>query len=71
MIYWSFISFSVALASGLFGFGGSSTPAAGLAQTLFFVFLLIAVCLAGVKVARDADGAQRSVEDGDGSRRAD
>lgn len=63
MMYWSFISFSVALASGLFGFGGSSTPAAGMAQTLFFVFLLIAVCLVGVKVAREADGTRQGVKD--------
>ena len=53
MLYWSFISFTVALTSGLFGFGGAATVAAGLAQLLFFVFLGISVLLVAVKAARD------------------
>ncbi len=53
MIYWSYISLAVALASGLFGFGGSTTAAAGSAQMLFFVFLVLAVVLVGIKLARD------------------
>lgn len=53
MIYWSFISLSVALASGLFGFGGSGTEGAWLGQALFFVFLAFAALLVALKFARD------------------
>ncbi len=56
MIYWSFISFAVALTSGLFGFGGSGSEAALLGQALFFVFLLVSVLLVAVKLARDHGG---------------
>jgi uncharacterized membrane protein YtjA (UPF0391 family) len=65
MIHWSFISFCVALAAGLFGFGGSTSAAAGLAQALFFAFLALAVALVGVKLARDASGPGDEVKDAD------
>lgn len=55
MFFWSYIAFTLALAAGLFGFGGASTASAGLAQTLFFVFLGVSIALVGVKVARDHD----------------
>ena len=53
MLYWSFISFTVALAAGLFGFGGNATVAAGFAQILFFVFLGVALVLVAIKAAWD------------------
>lgn len=57
MIFWSFICFSVALASGLIGFGGAATSVASLAQILFFVFFSISVALIAAKLVRDhADG---------------
>ena len=58
MHYWSFISFTVALAAGLFGFGGDATVAAGFAQVLFFVFLGLSLVLVAIKAARDHDGGQ-------------
>lgn len=63
MIYWSFISFCVALTAGLFGFGGSATAAAGLAQVLFFVFLAIAAVLVGVKFTLDENSSAGEVKD--------
>ena len=55
MAYWSYIAFALALAAGLFGFGGDANMAAGVAQTLFFVFLAAAIVLVGLEVARDHD----------------
>lgn len=54
MIFWSFISFAIALAAGLFGFGGSNGGPAGMAQILFFVFLGISIALVAVRIARDS-----------------
>lgn len=65
MIYWSFISFAVALTSGLFGFGGSTTDAALLGQALFFVFLVVSVLLVAVKLARDHGGYREETRDTD------
>lgn len=58
MIYWAFVSLAVALTSGLFGFGGQATVVAGVAQTLFFVFLGVALALVAAKMAseHDSDG---------------
>ena len=55
MIFWAFISFAVSLAAGLLGFGGETTVAAAWAQTLFFVFLGVAVSLVALKMASDQD----------------
>ena len=63
MIYWAFISFAVSLTSGLFGFGGEATVAAGVAQTLFFVFLGVAFALVVAKVAQDYDVASKQQQD--------
>lgn len=65
MIYWAYILLTVALAAGLFGFGGVGSAAAVAAQTLFFVFLSVAVVLVALKVSRDArdDTGQHSARD--------
>ena len=55
MIFWAFTSFAVSLAAGLLGFGGETTVAAAWAQTLFFVFLGVAVSLVALKMASDQD----------------
>ena len=55
MIYWAYVSFTVALTSGLFGFGGQATIVAGVAQTLFFVFLGVALVLVAAKMAHEHD----------------
>ena len=53
MLYWSFISFAVALTAGLFGFGGEASFAAGFAQMLFFVFLGVSLVLVAIKASMD------------------
>lgn len=58
MIYWAYICLTVALAAGLLGFGGEGGAATVAGQTLFFIFLGIAVILIALKVSREArDGA--------------
>ncbi len=63
MIYWSFITFAVALTSGLFGFGGAGTELAWLGQALFFVFLTVSVLLVAIKMARDEYRPAEEVQD--------
>ncbi len=43
MLYWSIIFLVISLIAGLFGFGGISQTAGGIAQTLFYVFLFLFV----------------------------
>lgn len=41
MLHWVIILFVLALVSGLLGFGVIASAAAGMAQILFFVFLVL------------------------------
>ena len=41
MLYWAFIFFIFALVAGLLGFGGLASASAGIAQSLFVVFLVL------------------------------
>lgn len=41
MLYWALVFLVVALVSGLLGFGGLASTAAGIAQVLFGIFLII------------------------------
>ncbi|GAM97849.1 protein of unknown function DUF1328 [alpha proteobacterium U9-1i] len=41
MLRWALIFFVVAIIAGLFGFGGIASASAGIAQILFFVFLVL------------------------------
>ncbi len=41
MLYWALVFFIVALIAALFGFGGIASGAMGIAQILFFVFLVL------------------------------
>ena len=43
MLYWALLFFVVAVIAGLFGFGGVASASAGIAQILFFVFLILFV----------------------------
>jgi len=43
MLYWAFVFLLIALFAGIFGFGGIASTAAGIAQVLFFVFLVVFV----------------------------
>lgn len=40
MLYWALVFFVVALVAALFGFGGIASASAGIAQILFFIFLI-------------------------------
>jgi uncharacterized membrane protein YtjA (UPF0391 family) len=41
MLSWALTFFIVAIIAAVFGFGGISTSAAGIAQVLFFVFVIV------------------------------
>jgi uncharacterized membrane protein YtjA (UPF0391 family) len=43
MLYWAFVFLVVALVAGVLGFSGIAGTSAGIAQTLFWVFLLVFV----------------------------
>ncbi len=43
MLHYAVIFFVIALVAALFGFGGIAAGASGIAQTLFFVFIVLAV----------------------------
>ena len=45
MLRWAVIFFVVAIVAALFGFGGIASGAAGIAVTLFYVFLAVTVIL--------------------------
>ena len=41
MLYWALVFLAVALVAALFGFGGIASASAGIAQILFFVFIVL------------------------------
>ncbi|MEZ5958885.1 MAG: DUF1328 domain-containing protein [Hyphomonadaceae bacterium] len=43
MLSWALIFFVVAIISAVFGFGGIASASAGIAQILFFLFLVLFV----------------------------
>lgn len=43
MLSWALIFFVVAIIAAVFGFGGIATASAGVAQILFFLFLVLFV----------------------------
>lgn len=43
MLHYAVVFFVIALIAALFGFGGIAAGAVSIAQTLFFVFLVLAV----------------------------
>ncbi len=43
MLRWAFLFLVLALIAGLFGFGGVAVASAGIAKTLFMVFVVFAV----------------------------
>jgi uncharacterized membrane protein YtjA (UPF0391 family) len=52
MLYWAAVFFVVALVAALFGFGGIASASAGIAQILFFLFLVLFVISLIVGVVR-------------------
>ena len=43
MLYWAAVFFVIAIIADLFGFGAISSASAGIAQILFFVFVVLFV----------------------------
>lgn len=43
MLHYAVIFFVIALIAALFGFGGLAAGASGIAQTLFFIFIVLAL----------------------------
>ncbi|MBS1705855.1 MAG: DUF1328 domain-containing protein [Armatimonadetes bacterium] len=43
MLYWAAVFFVIAIVSAILGFGGIAGASAGIAQTLFVVFLVLFV----------------------------
>ena len=41
MLYWALLFFIVAIIAGVFGFGGISAAATGIAKLLFVIFLVM------------------------------
>lgn len=41
MLVWALVFFAVAIVAALFGFGGIASAAAGIAQILFFIFVVL------------------------------
>lgn len=41
MLKWALIFFLVAIVAAVFGFGGIASASAGIAQILFFIFLVL------------------------------
>lgn len=41
MLYWTLIFLIVAIVAAFLGFGGMAIAAAGIAKTLFFIFLVL------------------------------
>ena len=54
MLYWALVFFVVALIAGLLGFGGIQFAAAGIAQILFYLFLIFFVVSLVTHLARRA-----------------
>lgn len=50
MLYWALVFLLVALIAGAFGFGGIASASAGIAQILFFIFLVLFVAALLVRV---------------------
>ncbi len=57
MLRWSITFFVLALISALFGFGGIATASAGIAQTLFYIFLVLLLVSLVLGATRRGAGA--------------
>ena len=52
MLYYALAFLLVAIVAAVFGFGGIASASAGIAQILFFVFLILFVATLIMRVAR-------------------
>ena len=55
MLSWALIFFVVAIIAAVFGFGGIASASAGIAQILFFLFLVLFVVSLIMGMARKGD----------------
>jgi uncharacterized membrane protein YtjA (UPF0391 family) len=56
MLSWALIFFVVAILAAVFGFGGIASASAGIAQILFFIFLVLFVVSLIMGMARRGGG---------------
>jgi len=61
MLYWAAIFFIVAMISGIMGFGGIAAASAGMAQILFYVFVIGFVISLILHVAKMIDNKTNSL----------
>lgn len=54
MLYWALLFLIVAVIAGAFGFGGVASASVGIAQVLFFIFLIALVVSLVMHFARRA-----------------
>lgn len=52
MLYWALMFLLIALLAAIFGFGGISIMAAGIAKLLFFIFVILFVVSLVTHLAR-------------------
>lgn len=52
MLYWAVVFLVIAIIAALFGFGGIAEASAGIAQILFFVFLVLLIAALVMHFAR-------------------
>lgn len=55
MLYWATVFFIVAIIAGMFGFGGIASTSVGIAQFLFFLFLVGFVASVVMHFARSVE----------------
>lgn len=55
MLYWAAVFFIIALIAGVFGFGGVASASAGIAQILFFIFLVVFISSLVLHFAKGVD----------------
>ncbi len=54
MLYWALLFLVVAVIAGAFGFGGVASASVGIAQVLFFIFLIALIVSLVMHFARRA-----------------
>lgn len=59
MLYWAIVFFVIAIVAGVLGFGEMAGAASGIAQILFFVFLVLFVIGLFTHTRRSAAGRRR------------
>lgn len=52
MLYWALVFLVVALVAGLLGFGGVASASIGIAQILFFIFLILFLVTLAINLLR-------------------